>query len=86
MGIRKGGIRKLSMKKFGTPIGAGPGVESEKVGFEGAGTPVPNGFDLRALCFACLDLAFVFAFGLWAGLAFLCDLPGLACLCLADGC
>ena len=28
------------MKKFGTPIGAGPGVESAKVGFEGAGAPV----------------------------------------------
>jgi hypothetical protein len=27
------------MKKFGTPIGAGPGVESEKVGFDGAGEP-----------------------------------------------
>src|SRR4051794_34629245 len=27
------------MKKFGTPIRAGPGVESEKVGFVGAGEP-----------------------------------------------
>ncbi|MEA2282979.1 MAG: hypothetical protein QOK21_3586 [Solirubrobacteraceae bacterium] len=27
------------MKKFGTPIGAGPGVASEKVGFDGAGEP-----------------------------------------------
>jgi hypothetical protein len=27
------------MKKFGTPIGAGPGVDSEKVGFDGAGEP-----------------------------------------------
>jgi hypothetical protein len=25
MGSRNGGIRKLSMKKFGTPTGAGPG-------------------------------------------------------------
>src|SRR5689334_14488440 len=32
-------MRNLSMKKFGTPIGAGPGVESEKVGFDGAGEP-----------------------------------------------
>ena len=28
------------MKKFGTPIGAGPAVASEKVGFVGAGAPV----------------------------------------------
>jgi hypothetical protein len=86
MGIRKGGIRKLSMKKFGTPIGAGPGVESEKVGFEGAGTPLPDGsFDL---CFACLGLAFAFASRLCLGLclAFLCDLFGLEGLCLTDGC
>ncbi len=27
------------MKKFGTPIFAGPGVASEKLGFEGAGLP-----------------------------------------------
>jgi hypothetical protein len=27
------------MKKFGTPIGAGPGIASEKVGFDGAGEP-----------------------------------------------
>src|SRR4051794_30383922 len=27
------------MKKFGTPIGAGPGVASEKVGFDAAGEP-----------------------------------------------
>jgi hypothetical protein len=27
------------MKKFGTPIGAGPGSESENVGFDGVGTP-----------------------------------------------
>jgi len=39
MGSRKGGIRNWSMKKFGTPIGAGPGVASEKVGFSGVGTP-----------------------------------------------
>jgi hypothetical protein len=29
MGIRNGGIRKLSMKKLGTPIGAGPGSDRE---------------------------------------------------------
>lgn len=33
-------MRKLSMKKFGTPIGAGPGSEKEKVGFVAVGTPV----------------------------------------------
>lgn len=27
------------MKKFGTPIGAGPGSEKEKVGFDAVGTP-----------------------------------------------
>ena len=31
------------MKKFGTPIGAGPGRESENVGFEVFGTPLPVG-------------------------------------------
>jgi hypothetical protein len=29
MGRRKGGIRNLSMKKFGTPMRAGPGMASE---------------------------------------------------------
>ena len=27
------------MKKFGTPSGAGPGTENEKVGFDDVGTP-----------------------------------------------
>jgi hypothetical protein len=31
------------MKKFGTPIGAGPGSDSENVGFEVLGTPLPLG-------------------------------------------
>jgi hypothetical protein len=31
------------MKKLGTPIGAGPGSESEKVGLEAFGTPLPVG-------------------------------------------
>jgi hypothetical protein len=31
------------MKKLGTPIGAGPGSESEKVGFDAWGTPFPVG-------------------------------------------
>ena len=37
-------MRNFSMKKFGTPIGAGPGVESEKLGLAGVGMP----FDRKA--------------------------------------
>src|ERR687891_911916 len=36
-------MRNLSMKKFGTPIRAGPGVANEKLWFETAG--VPSGFE-----------------------------------------
>jgi hypothetical protein len=43
MGSRKGGIWKLSMKKLGTPRGAGPGSANEKVGLAGVGTPGPVG-------------------------------------------
>lgn len=51
------------MKKLGTPIAAGPGMASEKVGFEAAGTPLPEGrFAAGAGCLA-LGLADV-AFGL----------------------
>src|SRR5436189_3493979 len=32
-------MRNFSMKKFGTPIGAGPGVAEEKLGFCGVGVP-----------------------------------------------
>ena len=32
-------MRNLSMKKFGTPMGAGPGSASERVGFVSAGLP-----------------------------------------------
>src|SRR3954469_20144588 len=32
-------MRNLSMKKFGTPIGAAPGVAREKLGFAEVGTP-----------------------------------------------
>jgi hypothetical protein len=51
------------MKKFGTPIGAGPGSESENVGFDAVGTPLwfddlrDFGFDLGfglGLCGFCL--------------------------------
>jgi hypothetical protein len=33
MGSRNGGIRNESMKKFGTPSGAGPGNANANVGF-----------------------------------------------------
>src|SRR4051812_9866835 len=39
MGSRNGGIRNLSMKKFGTPTAAGPTVASETVGLLGVGVP-----------------------------------------------
>src|SRR5689334_20362022 len=39
MGRRNGGMRNLSMKKFGTPIAAGPGSAGVKVGFAGVGVP-----------------------------------------------
>jgi hypothetical protein len=69
MGIRNGGIRNESMKKLGTPIGAGPGSENEKLGFDGWGTPLPvgpvvAGFLLGAravvLCFFFFFLCFFF--------------------------
>jgi len=58
------------MKKFGTPIGAGPGSESEKLGFDAVGTPFP--FELFwGLDFALpLDFAFGLGFGLGLGLGF----------------
>jgi hypothetical protein len=31
------------MKKLGTPIGAGPGIDREKDGLEADGTPLPEG-------------------------------------------
>ena len=69
MGSRNGGIWKFSMKKFGTPIAAGPGSENEKVGFDGEGTPPePRGAGgAGAPAFAGLlflfvaDLLFLFA-------------------------
>ena len=32
-------MRNLSMKKFGTPIGAAPGIASEKLGLPSVGVP-----------------------------------------------
>ena len=40
------------MKKFGTPIGDGPGSESENVGLPAVGTPLPLG-SLAAGFLAC---------------------------------
>jgi hypothetical protein len=51
------------MKKLGTPIAAGPGSDSEKVGFDVVGTPLPvgsageGGWEERlGLALACLCL------------------------------
>ena len=61
------------MKKFGTPTGAGPGSDSEKLGLEAFGTPLPDG---------CLDFDLDFGreedFRLCLALAF------ALCLCLED--
>ena len=46
------------MKKFGTPIGAGPGSANEKVGLDGVGTPGPVGPEAFGL--AGFDLGFAF--------------------------
>jgi hypothetical protein len=67
------------MKKLGTPIAAGPGSESEKVGFDAFGTPLPVGplaaefFDLPGAAPA------FFFFFLWCFLPFLwvAVVPGL---------
>jgi hypothetical protein len=76
MGRRNGGIRKELMKKFGTPIGAGPGSEKEKVGLAGVGTspaPMPDGVvtvGLAAFGFGlALPLAAVFVWVTVFGLA-----------------
>ena len=56
------------MKKFGTPIGAGPGSESEKVGLVADGTPLPVGslFAAGAVVFVLgLGLDFDFDLGFW---------------------
>ena len=63
--MRNGGIWNESMKKFGTPIGAGPGSDRENVGFWADGTPLPVGsVDVRlrdrlrlVAGFFCLALA-----------------------------
>src|ERR1700748_2603192 len=52
------------MKKFGTPIGAGPGRASGEVGLAGVGTPllVTGGGGVGALAFLC-DFLFFFLVG-----------------------
>jgi hypothetical protein len=57
------------MKKLGTPIGAGPGSDSEKDGFEAEGTPLPLG------SWACLDLALCDFFLAEAVVVVECDEP-----------
>jgi hypothetical protein len=58
------------MKKLGTPIAAGPGSESEKVGFDAFGTPLPVG-PLAAEFFDLPGAAPAFFFFLWCFLPFL---------------
>ena len=48
-------MRNLSMKKFGTPMRAGPGVDSEKVGLAGVGEP--SGFVARSAASLTLSRA-----------------------------
>jgi hypothetical protein len=55
------------MKKFGTPIGAGPGSANENVGFDGVGTPFPELFGLGFGLLGAFDLGFGFAAGFFAG-------------------
>jgi hypothetical protein len=50
------------MKKLGTPIGAGPGSESEKVGLVAEGTPLPVG---RSLLGVVVVVVFFFFFLWW---------------------
>jgi hypothetical protein len=52
------------MKKFGTPIGAGPGRDREKDGLEAEGTPLPEGSEvLWWLTLWCLTAGVVVVFG-----------------------
>jgi hypothetical protein len=59
------------MKKFGTPIGAGPGRANEKVGLDGVGTPllVTGGGGVGGLARFFLFFFFFFCFGLGFGAA-----------------
>jgi hypothetical protein len=46
------------MKKFGTPIGDGPGSEREKEGLDAEGTPLPDGSPALCLALWCFGDAF----------------------------
>ena len=65
-------MRNLSMKKFGTPIGAGPGSASESVGLPSVGWPS-----------GCVSPASTFALST-ASLAF-CSASSLAFLAASTG-
>jgi hypothetical protein len=69
------------MKKFGTPIGAGPGVANEKVGLDGVGTPLLVVVGGLGDFLGFLALGLGLGFGLEAGgLRFFpaCAVPGLS--------
>src|SRR2546423_13537458 len=83
------------MKKLGTPIGAGPGSESEKVGLDAWGTPLPVGpvvsgfvvpgvveagfFDLAGAFFCCFLGLFGFCVVGGVWVDFCWGAPGLGC-------
>src|SRR4051794_27957834 len=68
------------MKKLGTPIGAGPGSASEKVGLAGVGVPSGwRGVDpARSLAFFAMSSCAFFTASTGAG--GLCSLPVVSCL------
>lgn len=69
------------MKKFGTPIGAGPGSANENVGFDGVGTPLllVAGWLLDGLGVGLgFDWGFGLGFGAGLGLEVDFGLPGWA--------
>jgi hypothetical protein len=67
------------MKKFGTPIGAGPGSANENVGLAGVGMPllVRGGGGVGGAAFLCFFLAFFLAAGCWRLLP-ACAVPGFS--------
>jgi hypothetical protein len=72
------------MKKFGTPIGAGPGNAKLNVGFEAVGTPpAPVG---GAGLDGFFGLAGCFVAGVVDGPAFVCREDAGLCFCWEEGC
>jgi hypothetical protein len=67
------------MKKFGTPMGAGPGSANEKVGLDGVGTPplVTGGGGVVGFLTFLGFLDFFGAAG-WVTLLPACEVPGLS--------